>query len=298
MSSFSECQIEEPIMNGEQVAFPTMSEAQFLQWQALLEERTGMFVTCERQSLLLSNLTIRMREINCHDFDEYLDQVNAKPGGIVEWSILLDRLMVQESRFYRNPESLALVQNFLVTHLQSQLANKTLNIWSVGCSTGEEPYTLAMLANDAFVSQGKEPCYGVTATDICLSALGKAREGVYLARKLSDLPKELLSRYFTQFETMFFNVADEIKRRVCFSMANMVDIDKSPLRNMDVIYCQNVLIYFRKERKKFILDNLAHRLAPGGMLVIGQGEAVDWRHPQMSRVANSQTLAFIRHKNH
>jgi len=77
-------------------------------------------------------------------------------------------------------------------------------------------------------------------------------------------------------------------------MANMLDLEKSPLRNMDVIYCQNVLIYFRKERTHIILDSLVERLTPGGLLVIGQGEALDWHNSRVSRVADNQTLAYIR----
>jgi len=293
-----ERQTEEIIMAWEKVPFPVLSDVQFLQWQNLLEERTGMYVAQERQSLLQSNLIIRMREIECFDFDQYYAQVRAKPSGIVEWNILLDRLMVQETRFYRNPESLALFQDFLNARLQYEAKQKPLNIWSVGCSTGEEPYTLAILTNEIFLKLDRDPYFGITATDISLPVLEKAREAMYNTRKLMDLDQALVVRYFTQLSKDFFKVGDDIRRKVCFSMANMIDIEKSPLRNMDIIYCQNVLIYFRKERKHIILNNLVQRLAPGGMLVIGQGEAVEWNHPQISRVENSQTLAFLRHKDH
>ncbi len=204
--------------------------------------------------------------------------------------------MVQETRFYRNPESLELYQQFLETRLQDCGDKHSINIWSVGCCTGEEPYTLAILTNEVFLKLGKEPYFGITANDISLPALSRARDGVYNTRKLLDLRQELILRYFEQQDNTLFQVKDEIKRRVCFSMANIVDINKSPLRNMDAIYCQNVLIYFRKERKHSILDRLVERLAPGGMLVIGQGEASGWRHPQVYRVMNNQTLAYMRRK--
>ena len=131
-------------MSWEKVSFPVLTDAQFTKWQDLLEERTGMYVAKERQSLLQSNLIIRMREIDCLDFDEYYVRGCTKPSGIVEWNILLDRLMVQETRFYRDPESLILFQEFLVACLQGDTKKKSLNIWSLGCSTGEEPYTLAI----------------------------------------------------------------------------------------------------------------------------------------------------------
>ena len=98
----------EPDMHRGTSSPQSLSDQQFLQWQSLLEERTGMFINIYHRSLLESNLIIRMREIDCADFAEYYEKVCSKPDGIVEWNILLDRVMVQETRFYRNPESLML----------------------------------------------------------------------------------------------------------------------------------------------------------------------------------------------
>jgi len=288
-------QVEESIMSWEQAPFPVLSNAQFTQWQALLEDRTGMYVAYYHRSLLQSNLIIRMREIQCSDFDQYYIKVCTKPSGIVEWSILLDRIMVQETRFYRNPESLNLFQTFLSNRLKKMAKPSAINIWSVGCSSGEEPYTLAILCQEIIRQQRKKNSFGVTATDISLPVLSKARDGAYNKRKLLDLSNELVARYFEQINSDLYKVSDEIKHKVCFSMSNMIDIEKSPLQNMDVIYCQNVLIYFRKERKQAILNCLVERLALGGLLVIGQSEATDWQNNLVKRVEDNQNLAFIRH---
>jgi len=294
-------QAEELNMSWEQVPFSVLSDAQFLQWQTLLEDRTGMFVAYNHRSLLQSNLIIRMREIDCADFDQYYAKICAKPSGIVEWNTLLDRLMVQETRFYRNPESLVLFQEYLDSIIQdenslNETKKRAINIWSVGCSSGEEPYTLAILCSEALRKKESGRAFGITATDISLPVLSKARDGIYGARRLLDMNHDWIIRYFEQLNRDLFKVRDGIKQKVCFSMANMIDIEKSPLRNMDVIYCQNVLIYFRKERKHIILDCLVERLAPGGLLVIGQGEIVDWHNSLVKRVDNNQTLAFKRHK--
>lgn len=282
-------------MEWEQVPRATLSDAQFLRWQALLENRTGMFIPIERKSLLQSNLSIRMREVGCRDYDRYYQMVEAKPSGLVEWTVLVDRIMVQETRFYRNPESLELLELVLHERLSQKACKLPLNLWSVGCSTGEEPYTLAMLAHEVFDQHGRTPAFGVSATDISLPALHKAREGLYNRRKLSDLPDSWKKKYFDQCDEDALRVSDSIKQRVCFSMTNMIEIHNSPLRNMDVIYCQNVLIYFRKEVMHSILDALATRLAPGGVLIIGQGEATSWRNNTVERMSDSHTLAFRRH---
>jgi chemotaxis methyl-accepting protein methylase len=203
--------------------------------------------------------------------------------------------MVQETRFYRNPESMELLSEFLTQQIHRKAANEAINIWSVGCSSGEEPYTLAMICDQLLQkAERTNSNFGVSATDISLPVLSKAREGVYNVRRLSDLDDILVDQYFEQLSSDIYRVKSSLKQKVCFSMANMIDIDKSPLRNMDIIYCQNVLIYFRKELKHAILDSLVERLAPKGLLVIGQGEAVDWHNPNVERVQNNRTLAFIR----
>ena len=287
----------EPDMQWEPSKYPSLNESQFLKWQSLLEERTGMYINIYHRSLLESNLIIRMREIGCSDFDQYLSKVCSKPDGIVEWSILLDRIMVQETRFYRNPESLSLFSNYLNSSLKNNISEKKVhpfNIWSVGCSSGEEPYTLAILCQEAINKAGSNCSFGITATDISLPVLAKAREGIYNSRRLLDLKSSLIDKYFTPLEGSKFQIKEPLKKKVCFSMANMIDIEKSPLRNLDIIYCQNVLIYFRKERKHIILDSLVERLIPGGLLIIGQGEALDWHNSLVTRVSDNQTLAYIR----
>ncbi len=296
-AALDDAQNHEQYMKRDHAKSPLLNDQQFKNWQALLEDRTGMYVSIDHRSLLESNLIIRMREVNCQDVDAYFAIVSAKPDGIREWSILLDRITVQETRFYRNPESLKLVSKYLddyLSRLHAQKPKKVLNIWSVGCSSGEEPYTLAILCQEAIQKAHQTISYGITATDISLPVLEKARKGVYNLRRLLDLKSNLIDKYFESINEQTFTVKDLLKKKVCFSMANMIEIEKNPLRNMDIIYCQNVLIYFRKDRKYVILNNLVERLAPGGLLVIGQGEATDWYHPEVQRVADNQTQAFIR----
>lgn len=280
-------------MNWEPVSPSLLSDNQFFRWQQLLEERTGLYLSPERKPLLQSTLNIRMREVECADYDQYLATVSAKPAGVIEWNILLDRMMVQETRFYRNPDSLELFKSFLEQRIVER-GDTSINVWSVGCSTGEEPYTLAVLGLEIYKKLKRNPLFGVTATDISLPALKKANKGVYNARKLLDMNQELVLQYFERESGTHFRVKDEVRRKVCISMANIIDTARSPLRNMDVIYCQNVLIYFRKEKVHGILNSLAERLAPGGLLVIGQGEVTDWRHPAVYRVSSNQALAFKR----
>jgi type IV pilus assembly protein PilK len=279
-------------------ALPPISDEQFELWQTLIEARTGMTVGPTRRSFLETNLAIRMREIGLSDYEAYYEQLMAGPVAEREWAILVDRLAVQETSFFRHPSSFALVRSYLAERLLNKERQiKSLHLWSVGCSTGEEPYSLAMQL-DAQLQEIKRSnvYFGVTATDISLPTLARARIGRYGERRLHNVPVAWKERYFQAVpeHPRELQVTDAVKKKVAFVQLNIMELDRAPLSDMDVIFCQNVLIYFRRFRKRDILANLAARLAPGGLLVLGVGEAADWTHPALSRVDYPDTLAFRR----
>lgn len=271
-----------------------MDDEQFQQWQHLLESRTGMTLPPNRKVFLQTNLGIRMREVGCKTYQEYYDQIVDGTKGVIEWTTLVDRLTVQETRFYRDPDAFRLVTDYLVTRPPEALQSSPLEIWSVGCSTGEEPYTLAMVVSEAMSSIGMSAYFGVTGTDISTPALEKAARGNYTARKLLTLDESMRDQYFDKQEDGRYTVVKSIRDRVCFSRVNILELGTAPMSDMNIIFCQNVLIYFRRWRRKEILEHLVERLAPGGLLVLGQGEMVDWHHPRLERLSGQSTLAFIK----
>ncbi|MES2918654.1 MAG: protein-glutamate O-methyltransferase CheR [Pseudomonadota bacterium] len=272
-----------------------ISDEQFELWQTLIEARTGMTIGAVRRSFLETNLGIRMREIGINDYETYYEQLMAGPVAEREWAVLVDRLTVQETSFFRHPSSFALVRQHVSELLLKDPGRKNLNLWSVGCSTGEEPYSLAMQTDAQVAELQRKVFFGVTATDISLPTLGRARTGIYGDRRLHNVPTAWKEKYFLPVVgRKEWQVNDELKRRVAFVQLNIMELDKSPMMGLDVIFCQNVLIYFRRFRKRDILTNLAVRLAPGGLLVLGLGEAMDWAHPQLVRVDYPDTMAFRR----
>ncbi|MFC3608316.1 CheR family methyltransferase [Stutzerimonas tarimensis] len=274
-----------------------MSSADFNDWQELLERRTGIVVSPQRRSFLLTNLTARMRELGIEDYASYYRQVTEGPRGAVEWVTLLDRLTVQETRCFRHSSSFARLARYLEDRLeQDQGVPRPWSLWSVGCATGEEAYSLAMQADSLLRARGQEPRFGVTATDISLSALSRARKGLYPPSRLTQVEPSMLETYFNPQADGRLQVVDSLAERLCFARLNVLDLAKAPMAGMDVIFCQNLLIYFHRWRRHEILNHLAERLAPGGLLVIGVGEAVDWQHETMLPVADDQVLAFTRKK--
>ncbi len=272
-----------------------ISDEQFELWRALIEARTGMMFTQTRRPFLEVALSTRMREITIDDYDVYYEQVMSGVSGEREWVVLVDRLAVQETSFFRHASSYALVEKHLKLLLTNS-ARHELNVWSAGCSTGEEPYSLALLVEDLLHSaHRKDVFYGITATDISLPTLIKARQGVYNERKLHGIPDSLKQQYFQILPNhRDWQVSQQLKSRIAFAQLNLMDLEKAPFSDMDVIFCQNVLIYFRRFRKRDVVSNLASRLQLGGILVLGVGEIMDWQHPLLERIDYPDTLAFRR----
>ena len=208
---------------------------------------------------------------------------------------LMDRLTVQETRFFRHPPSFALLSDYMrQRHESRDHAERPWSLWSVGCARGEETYSLAICAAEALDPGQAEATFGVIGTDISLSALARSREGLYSQRRLEQVVPDLRSRYFQPCADDRFQVIPSLASRVCFARLNVLELAGAPMSDMDVIFCQNLLIYFRRWRRREILNRLVERLVPGGLLVIGAGEVVGWQHPELTPVADSQVLAFIR----
>lgn len=276
------------------VSLPDLSDRQFHQWASLLERRVGVAMPDSRRSFLTTGLKLRMREIGCRDYQEYYDRL-LRVDGTEEWLKLVDRLTVHETRFFRHPPSLALLRTHgLPSGPDADACPHSYQAWSVGCSTGEEAYTLAMIIEDHFRNLGGQYYYGITASDISLAALEFGRHGRYPLRRLDGIRADLQERYCESDGPEHFRIASCLRRRVCFSQLNVLDVANVPYGKMDLVVCQNLLIYFERERRIEIVSNLAVHLRQGGLLILGPGELVDWVHPKLERIRFDNTLAFRR----
>ncbi|WP_409251182.1 CheR family methyltransferase [Bacillus sp. SCS-153A] len=177
----------------------------------------------------------------------------------------LDRMTINVTEFYRNEKRWAVLQDKILPRLLAQ--NDRLKIWSAACSTGEEPYTIAMvLSNYLPLSQ-----ISIKATDIDENAIAKAKIGVYPERALNEVPAHIQQRYFSK-NGDFYSVSPEVKNRVSFKKHNLLaDRYES---NHDLIVCRNVMIYFTEEAKEEIYHNFSSALRPGGVLFVGSTEQI------------------------
>ncbi len=275
-------------------SFPVMSDEEFGRWVRLLEQRTGVVVPPTRKPFLVANLRMRMRETGHQAFDEYYDRVLSGAGGAVEWATLVDRLTVHETHFFRHMPSLDLVRDHLLGLPVGPDEDFKLHAWSVGCSTGEEAYSLAMVMDKTLAARTEQYYFGVIATDVSLPAIAAGKAASYGLDRLAEIPEDYRVTYTRPGEGEHFLIEESIRRRVGFAMLNLLDVARAPIRDMDVIFCQNVLIYFPRSRRPALLEELGRRLKPGGLLIVGPGEIINWNHPGLDRVAHRQVLAYRR----
>jgi chemotaxis protein methyltransferase CheR/type IV pilus assembly protein PilK len=269
-----------------------MDDRTFAEWTGLLERHTGLFIAPERRSFLVSGIRARMRANGCSSSQEYYAQLTNGRNHAHEWSLLVDSLTVHETCFFRHQASMQMVREKLVPEVLEK--ESSYLAWSVGCATGEEAYSLAMQIDSCMFPERGECFFGVTGTDISLPSLRHAREGVYLKRRLRDVPESFRDEYCQSVSGNHFRVVDKLRKRVCFTQLNLRDLKDAPMAKVNLIYCQNLLIYYDRKRRTEIVDSLAEFLRPGGVMVLGAGELLDWRNSKMEKVRYPDTLAFRR----
>lgn len=184
------------------------------------------------------------------------------------YNIFINYLTINVSEFFRNPKQWFLFENVILNEIFKDKDLSTLKIWSSACSTGDEPYTVAMILNK-YLPVNK---IWINASDIDVGAINKAKIGLYLSRSLTELPSEFRKNYFTPIGNDSYEISEDIKKCVDFKKLNLLE-DTYPA-NMDIIICRNVLIYFTEEAKNIIIKRFSEALKPNGVLFLGNTEQI------------------------
>jgi type IV pilus assembly protein PilK len=281
-----------------QQELPELDEEQFARWAGLLEQRLGIAVTPQRKVFLSSRLRTRMRELGITDFQRYYELVTSSQQGLVEWSRLLDRLTIHETRFNRHPASFRLIEEHYLAPLLQQQSSKVIsvNAWSVGCASGEEAYSLAIVLDRVLAAHQTKGYYGVIGSDVSLESLAQARSGCYPKQRLSGLDDTTLRKYF-EHDGEGYRVVDKLRQRVAFSQLNVLSLEQAPFEKVDIVFCQNLLIYFSQQRRHDIVATLTHFLKPGGLLILGVGELIGWHPAGVEPLKFEDTLAYRKIKD-
>lgn len=244
---------------------------------AKINETRGIDLSQYRIAYVERRLAARMRTLNVRTYRQYADLLESDPD---EYAKLLDTLTINVTDFFRDGimwESLR--ANVLPSLIESKRAgrNRTIRLWSAGCATGEEAYSLAMMMLDHLGAEASRYLISVLATDLDPIALKKAEAGVYHVDRLKRIPPGYQVRFTRSVNDTQFEIRPEVKRMVRFRRMSL--FDPSPVRIIDLILCRNVFIYFDREQQARVLDNFWDSLSRGGYLVLGRSEKLS---PDMS----------------
>lgn len=234
--------------------------------QELVKERLGLDLSRRDPSWFVQLLEEQARATGLSDGTEYLRRLDQSDCDSDLWTTLIDRLTIAETYFFRDEGQMALLRDQLLRGLLKEASGRGLRIWSAGCSTGEELYTIAMLL-DAMAA----PPADLLGTDLNPEVIEQARQGVYRERSLRNLPGSLRALYLEP-RGQRFAIASRLRQRTRFRVGNLCSDDTSLLRGLDLIVCRNVLIYLDRARLPEILDRFYACLRPGGLLLTGHGE--------------------------
>jgi len=225
-------------------------------------QKTGINLALYKEAQMKRRLTSLYQKKGFASFNEFFHALDKDHILLNEF---LDRMTINVSEFYRNAKRWEVLENSILPELLSE--NPNPKIWSAACSTGDEPYTLAMVLSKHIPLSRLQ----ILATDIDDNVLAKAKLGIYSERSLNEVPNEIVKKYFIP-EGSYFKVSEEIKKTVTFKKQNLLaDHFGGPF---DLIVCRNVLIYFTEEAKEGLYRKFSSALKPGGILFVGSTEQI------------------------
>ncbi len=253
------------------LGIPTLANDTFDKFRALIYQKTGIYMREGKQILVSNRLRKRLVQLKLATYEEYYDLLTAGKGAREELPHFIDAVSTNETYFFREGNHFTALERVVLPELFK--AGGRVRIWSAGCSTGEEVYTLRIVADQAAKACGAREVE-IVGTDISTTVIAKAREGIYRDRALRLVPPELLRQYFNPLGDGGFQVRDEVRGRVEFKVHNLFT-DPSPGYRINVIFCRNVMIYFDKITQVKLVDGIfARAIAPDGYLFIGHSESL------------------------
>jgi len=235
--------------------------------------RTGIWFTDASRYLLQKRLSPRARELSFDSFQKYFYFLQYDPRADREFDVIYDLVTTNETYFFREPAQFTAFVEEIVPELVSGKAVKKIRIWSAGCSSGEEPYSIAMLLQEA--GWFDRASFEIFASDLNQQVLARARKGHYREAAFRSTDPTLREKYFARQADGSWHIADSIRNRVSFGRVNLYDEARvAVLGSLDVIFCRNVIIYFDDASKKSVVRNFYNRLLDGGYLLLGHSESL------------------------
>jgi chemotaxis protein methyltransferase CheR len=234
----------------------------------------GIYISDDYQSIFMRRLERRLLSLAMDSFNEYYYFLKYNQNNNDELTKLMDVITIKETYFFREIDQIKALVNELIPELRKQKGGEPIKIWSAGCATGEEPYTIAMLCMEKGYHLGPSRVE-IFANDISQEAIQKAKKGIYKQTSFRATDQSYLARFFIPFEEGAFMIRDEVKEVLNFFCINLQDKNRLTFLPMfDVIFCRNVIIYFDDDSKRKVIESFHKKLHAHAYLFLGHSESL------------------------
>jgi chemotaxis protein methyltransferase CheR len=265
-----------------------ISPRNFKQLAAFIYEQSGIRLPETKLTMVEGRLRRRVRALGMASLDAYCEHVLDACASDEELVHLINAVTTNKTDFFREPRHFDYLRSTILPQWQQE-GRRRIRVWSAACSTGAEPYTIAMVLDD-FGQQRGGPDYEILATDLDTEVLSTAIKGIYPAEMLAPVPPELHRRYVMRprsSQRRDVRISPSLRSKVAFGRLNLMD-DNYPIGEpVDIVFCRNVLIYFDKPTQQKVVNRLCAKLRPGGYLMLGHSESIAGMNLPVKAVANT-----------
>lgn len=255
-----------------------------------IDKEVGIQLPESKHILVEGRLRKRLRLLGYKSYKEYLDYVLVSPEGKHERLHLIDAITTNKTDFFREPEHFDYLVNKALPEIEKKRrldGRKELHVWSAGCSSGEEAYTLSMVLHEAAeVQSGMK--FNILATDISKSCLDTARSAIYPENRIAPVEMSLRKKYLLRHrdkKAALVLMSPELRAKIKFGSLNLMDKNFEVPQKMDVIFCRNVMIYFNQTVREQLVQRFEQQLVPGGYLFVGHAESLNGFKKKMEQVS-------------
>lgn len=260
-----------------------ISDQEYENLRTLIYAQSGISLGDKKKSLVVSRLSKRLRDLGLPSFQDYFELVSQDPQG-GEFTQMLDLISTNKTDFFREPKHFEFLRDQI---LPEQRAMRSIRIWSSACSTGEEPYTIAMTLYDG-VDAPNQWNFQILASDLSTRVLAKAATGVYDEERVRGLDSAIVQRHFLRgrgTQAGMLKVKPHLTQLIKFRRQNLMDARFPIKQPLDLIFCRNVMIYFDRPTQEALVAKFYRYLRPGGYLFIGHSESLQWIHHSFLSIA-------------
>jgi chemotaxis protein methyltransferase CheR len=270
----------------------TLRDREFMRFSGLIYESVGIKMPPAKKTMLEARLQKRLKVVGIHSFEEYADFVFSPEGRFSELVHLIDVVTTNKTDFFREPGHFDYMVKTALPNIldaRGETSRDPIRIWSAGCSTGEEPYTLAIVLSEYACSRPGFKA-AITASDICTQVLQTAQTAIYPEERTDPIPLNLKKKYLMRSREKtksLVRISPRLRSMVTFKRINFMDDDLGISEKMDIIFCRNVVIYFDKPTQQTLMRKFHKQLKPGGYLFIGHSETLSGLDVNFKAVAST-----------